>query len=466
MVSDTTNVDREIQAAISDCTPPEVRGFPQTDTGNAERFATRHGTEVRYCFDWKSWLAWDGRRWKRDAGQRIGQLVKHTVRSIAMEAFAEPDESDARGPLLQWAGKSESEHRRRAMERLAQSETGIAVTPDDLDTEPMLLTIQNGMLDLSDGELLSHDRECLSTKLAPTTYNPTAECPTWDAFLHRIMDGNEDLIAFLRRAVGYSLTGDTTEQCLFLLHGQGSNGKSVFVKTVSALLGDYARQASFDTFLIRSSQALTNDIASLRGSRFVAAVEAEQGRPLAESIVKALTGGDTVTVRFLFEEDFEFQPECKVWLATNHRPVIQGTDHAIWRRLRLIPFNVTIPDDEQDKYLYEKLCGELPGILNWAVSGCLEWQRDGLSAPTEVQAATAVYRDEQDIIGQFINDRCVIDEAERCSFRKLYGSYSEWAALNNEKPITSRTFGDRLTERGLDAYRGKGERWRIGVCLK
>ena len=444
--------------------PPEAKGFSRTDTGNAERLVALHGEDVRYVFPWEKWLLWDGRRWKRDDEGAILQRAKLTARYIARDAIYQPEDELRKG-LMEWSLKSESMVRRKALVDLARSEPGIPVDPSDLDNDLMSLTVNNGTLLLETGELVEHDRTILSTKLVPVDWIPRSKCPLWIKFLRRITDGDEDLMAFLKRAVGYSLTGQVKEQCFFTLYGRGANGKSVFVETLSKILGDYSTVADFSTFMVRKSEGPRNDIADLQGARFVSAMETDEGQRLSEAIIKKLTGDDTIKVRFLHKEHFEFVPTFKVWLAANHKPVITGTDHAIWRRVRLIPFTVTIPDEEQDKDLPAKMAEELPGILNWAVEGCLEWQRDGLGESEAVEAATESYRASEDIIGAFISDRCAVESGVREQFSALYTAYRDWASANSETPISNRAFALRLTERGLPGHKDAEGRWRIGVRL-
>jgi putative DNA primase/helicase len=270
------------------------------------------------------------------------------------------------------------------------------------------------------------------------------------------MGGNARLIAFLQRTVGHTLTGLTSEQVLFLLYGTGANGKTTFLEALRALLGDYARQTDFSSFLTQKTDRIRNDIARLAGARFVSAVEVQEGRALAEVIVKQLTGGDSVTARFLFKEFFEFVPQGKIYLAANHKPVIKGTDLGIWRRIVLVPFTVTIPPERQDKKLLEKLKAELPGILAWSVRGCLAWQKHGLEVPQEVQYATESYRDEMDVLKDFLTECCFEHPTAWVTAKALYQAYREWCERNGLRPLDQRDFGLRLTERCFDRDRGTG----------
>lgn len=438
-----------------------------TDLGNARRLVRNHGTDIRYCHPWGKWLVWDDRRWCLDDSGAIMRRAKETTMSIYQEAGRVTDEEE-RKSLAKWALRSEAVSRLKAMIELAESEPGIPVSPDELDTDDWMLNTRNGIIDLRTGELCPHMREAMLTKLAPVNYDPAAECPTWVAFLERIMDGNEELISFLQRAVGYALTGDTREEVIFLLYGTGANGKSTFLETVQGLLGDYARQADFSTFLLKQNETVRNDLARLAGVRFVSAVELEPGKQLSESVVKQVTGRDTVTARYLFKEYFEYRPKMKIFLACNHKPIIKGNDHAIWRRIRLIPFNVKIPDEEQDKELDQKLKTEMPGILAWAVRGCLEWQEHGLGKPEAVQDATAEYRDEMDVLGEFFRDCCVLGDSLQAVSSELYREYMDWAQDSGiRRPMSQTMFSLRLAERGFERKRVTGGKvaW-LGIGLR
>jgi putative DNA primase/helicase len=423
--------------------PPER--FNLTDLGNAERFVARHGRDVRYCYPWAKWLVWTGARWERDEAGKVHRLAKETVRSIYGEAAAAEDE-DRRKALAQHATRSEAESKIRAMLELAKSE--VPVSPDELDADPWLLNAPNGTVDLRTGELRAHRREDLLTKMVGTDYDPEAPAAAWGAFLERVLPG-EDLRTYVQRSVGNSATGDTSEQVMFINHGVGANGKSTFQEVVSATLGDYAMRTPTETLLAKRVGGVPNDVARLKGARFVAASETEEGRRLAESLVKDLTGQDTISARYMRAEWFDFKPTHKLWLSTNHKPEIRGTDNAIWRRIRLIPWSVTIPPAQRDHKLSEKLCAELPGILAWIVQGCLAWRREGLRAPNEVRQATREYKAEMDLLAGFLDDCCVVHRNAEVGATDLYNAYKGWAETSGERVETQRKFGTRLAERGF-----------------
>jgi putative DNA primase/helicase len=435
-----------------------------TDMGNAERFIDQHGHMVRYCYEWASWLVWDGTRWVRDVGGgRVRKLAKETVRSIYHEA-AEIPEDDLRKAIAKHAARSEATTKIDAM--LKQAECELPITPAELDSDPCLLNCLNGTINLKTGELLDHDQAHYLTKLAPVEYDPNAKAPTFDAFLERVQP-KEAVRGFLKRAVGYSATADTTEQCMFIDHGSGMNGKSTFAEAIAAALGDYAQRAPTEMLMVRRSGGIPNDVARLKGARFVAASETEEGRRLAESLVKDLTGSDTITARFMRAEFFDFTPTHKLWLSTNHKPEIRGTDLAIWRRIRLVPWSVKIPPAERDTHLPRKIREELPGVLAWIVKGCLEWRDRGLNPPEDVRAATQAYRAESDVLAGFLADCCKIGETETEYAAALWKAWGRWAEENGEPIGTQTRFGSKLRERGfLNSRDGKTGRkkWR-GLSL-
>jgi putative DNA primase/helicase len=358
------------------------------------------------------------------------------------------------------------------MIKLAQSEQGIQVHTDEFDKDPLLLNILNGTIDLKTMKLLPHRRENLITKLVPVELHKSRNlcakphCPTWRNFLMRSFQGSRKMIAYLRRVVGYALSGETIEQCLFFLYGLGANGKTTFMETTRGLLGDYAVQADFSTFTKQNRSAVRNDIARLRGARFVSAVEVDSGEHFHEVLLKQLTGEDRVAARFLYQEFFEFAPQSKIFLVANHKPEITGTDHAMWRRVQMIHFNVTIPEEEQDARLKEKLKQELPGILSWALHGYREWAALGLQPPEEVIQATEQYKTEMDRIGGFVGDCCVLSPTQTATAKDLYEAYERWCLENGEEILPKQAFGRRLSDRGLTKCRGRRARFWSGIGLK
>ena len=434
-----------------------------TDFGNAERFAYFNRDKVRYCDPWGKWIIWDGKRWAIDRDNMVLLRAKEMVRFCHVEISRLHDDQK-RAAIANHLAKCESDSRIRAMLHLAQAE--LPVNTEQLDVDPWLFNVQNGTLDLRTGELRDHNPNDLITKIVGTSYDPEATCPRWLAFLDRILRSNVSLIHFLQKAIGYALTGDTTEQCLFILYGPGANGKSTLIRVAIRLLKDYAGQASADTFMIKRNESLSNDIAILRGARFVSATEVEEGKRLAESLIKQLTGQDWITVRHLYSDFFSFQPQFKIFLATNHRPTIRGTDHAIWRRIRLIPFDVTIPPEKQDPNLSAKLESELPGILNWTLEGCKLWQEEGLGMPDEVKSATDNYQNEMDVLSAFFEDCCVLGDHNLVKSSDLYGEYSKWTERSGEYRLKQRTFSMQLQERGFDSvHREDGNYW-LGIGLR
>lgn len=436
-----------------------------TDTGNADRFVRDHHLNVRYNHTAKRWLLWDGKRWTPDTDGAAVRLAEETNRNLYQRAY-EVDNQQERERLAKWALKSEAESKIRALLKLASCDASVAINTAALDTNPWYFNCSSGTIDLRTGKLLPHSRSDLNTKLASVAYDPTAACPRFHEFLKEVLP-DAAVRTFVQRAVGYSLTGMTGERCLFILHGSGANGKSTFLEVVRRLLGDYARQADVSMFMrSRNETGPRPEVVRLVGARFISSVEVEEGRRLAESLVKALTGNDTIAARGLYVDVIEFQPTFKVWLGTNHKPEIRGTDNAIWDRIRLIPFDVTIPQERQDRGLPDVLAVELPGILAWAVEGCLAWQQEGLTAPDAVRHATTSYRDEMDVIGRFLDERCIVTPEGSVASSELYGKYKEWAQEGGERPMTQTRFGRRIVERFDKRRTSAGRQEYVGIMLR
>ncbi|OPY89175.1 MAG: hypothetical protein A4E71_00061 [Smithella sp. PtaU1.Bin162] len=421
-----------------------------TDLDNAHKLVELHGVNLKHVHVWGMWLIWDDLRWVKDHTGGIVRLAKNTVTVMCAEA----DEK-----TLKYASRCKNRARIEAMIKLAESEPGIYARPEQFDADPMKLNVKNGTLDLKTGEIKPHSRANLITKLANVEYDPHATAPLWTSFLNRIMNENDNLISFLQRALGYSLTGDISEQVLFIAHGSGDNGKSVFLNILLSLLGDYARPAAPNLLMAKKHDSHPTEIADIEGARLITCVETEENKRLSEALVKQLTGGDKLKARFMGRDFFEFEPTHKLWMATNHRPIVRGTDYAIWKRIRLIPFNVTIPREKRDKKLTEKLKKELPGILNWAIAGCLAWQRDGLGEPEEVIQATKNYQAEMDTLNNFIEEYCIVNPLAKVLVGNIYNAYLNWCKESGEYQLSQRMFSSKLTERGFKRDRSSKGKW-------
>jgi putative DNA primase/helicase len=437
----------------------------RTETDAARLFATRYGGWIRYCAKQGGWYLWDGRRWKRDDEGATFKLAEELTPLLADAANEIPD-VDERLKVLKFAISLRNRRRLENVVAIASWQPGIVIAaPEQFDADPWLFNVQNGTIDLRTGSLRLHNRNDLITKIASIQYESDAICERWRQFLKEIFDGDCEMCEFIRHAIGYSLTGINREHAFFVLYGIGANGKSSLVDTLVHLLGDYATTAAPDTFLDRRSGTPTNDLARLRGARFVSTVETGERQSLAENFVKAITGGDRISARFLYEEFFDFEPVFKLWLASNHKPVIRAADEGIWRRVRLVPFLERFEGERADRNLREKLQAELTGILAWAVRGCLEWQQAGLQPPRSVIDATADYRSEMDTFAGFIADCCVLSADGSVGATELYNAYRLWCTANSERALTQTRFGTQLRDRGLQKARsGRKRRW-LGITL-
>ncbi|CUB57419.1 hypothetical protein BN2127_JRS10_04113 [Bacillus subtilis] len=440
---------------------PTNRKFMLTEMGNAERIVAEYGHVIRFV-NGSGWYTWDGKRWKEDRSRKVERITSKTLRKL----LKSEDEYE-----IKWGKQCE----KRAI-RMNSIKDMIPLVPaqrEDFDTHQYLLNVENGVIDLKTGELSTHDRDLMLTKLVNIEFKKNEDCPNWKSFLESIFkdaEGNTDyeLIDFIQKSIGYSLTSDISEQVMFFLYGSGRNGKSTFINTIKNLLGDYAKQTNSETFIKKKNDnGANNDIARLAGSRFVSAVESEEGQQLSEGLVKQITGGEPITARFLRQEYFEFQPEFKVFFTTNHKPIIKGIDEGIWRRVRMIPFTVTIPKEKIDRKLPEKLSLEISGILNWAIEGCLKWQREGLGEPKSIRAATDKYKEEMDIIEPFILDMCFLNPLAKIEAKELYTAYSRWCDDEGEIALKNRTFYRLLENKSIHKKRGaKNKTFLNGIGLQ
>jgi putative DNA primase/helicase len=433
-----------------------------TDTGNAARFGEKYSGQVRYVFG-MGWVIWDGLRWQRDEMARIMEHAKKLVHDIYSEGEGLQDDG-ARVAIAKHAKASQQAPRLKAMLDLAQSLPELATAANLLDSHDMLLGVANGVVNLKTGKWQLAHVDDLLTQHSPVPFDASAKCPQFLTFIQQITGGDKSLMAYLQKVVGYCLTGRTVEQCLFFLYGNGANGKSTFCTVVKELVGpDLAKQTPTETLMIKRSGA-TNDIARLRGVRVVIANEIEDGSQLAEALIKQMTGGEALTARFHYQEFFELDPKFKLLIAGNHKPMIRGRDNGIWRRIRLIPFDFTVPAAQRDKNLQVKLRAELPGILNWAIEGCLAWQKSGLVTPKVISDAVTNYRGEMDVIGQWLSDCCSAAANHESKAGEVYQSYKLWAERNGYKPMAAGTFSRDLQDDFKKVKRNDGNYYQGIKC--
>jgi P4 family phage/plasmid primase-like protien len=427
-----------------------------TDDGNALRLVDRYGAHLRHCSALGGWLYWDGCQWKHGGDSEVYEQAGDVIREIAVEA-RQIGEGSMRAALEQHAIKSERWERTRAMVSAAAVKRVVQARPDQFDSHPYLLNCLNGVIDLRTAVIHPNRAEDHCTRQTNLIYNPTANCPRFDQFMAEVFAGNETVIEFVWRAIGYSLTGDVREQVLFFCYGSGSNGKSTLFEVMRRLLGDYAGTAAPGLLIEKRGDRHPTEVAELKGMRFVSCVETGEGQRLAEELVKRLTGGDLMKGRFMRRDFFSFEPTHKLWLSANHKPTIRGTDWAIWRRIPLVPFEVRFVDAERakpgepvkDVELLNTLIGELPGILAKAVRYAQEWCRDGLQIPTAVITATEKYKQEQDVLGGFLQDCCVLEDGAEEKSGDVYRVYAQWCRDNGEFCHPSNKFGMAMTERGI-----------------
>lgn len=438
------------------------------DTGNAERLYELYGAVLRYSYIDRKWLYYADGKWNYDNIGYSRSVADEAVERMQEEEiiYSELDEKNGTDMTKQFqkhCKKSRSCNSKTNM--LHEFEHYNPIVPSMLDRNKFYLNCKNGIVDLKSCELMPHDREALMTKMADCEYDFSSTKPEkWLEFLDTVFNHDRDLIRYVQKAVGYSLSGSTSEQCAFFLYGTGSNGKSTFLEVIRSILGDYATNIQPQTIMIKPvSSGATGDIARLKGARFVTSVEPNEGMRIDEGLLKQLTGDDIITARKLYGEEFEFKPEFKLWIATNHKPVIRGTDTGIWRRIHLIPFTVHIPDDKKDKHLKEKLAEEFPAILSWAVKGFQLWLDEGLEKPETVMQAVSEYRHEMDIISAFIDSCCTAGGEIKSS--ELYIAYAKWADENNEYKMSNTKFGAEMQKR-YKKEKKRNANFYIGISLE
>ncbi|TXH16059.1 MAG: hypothetical protein E6R03_06165 [Hyphomicrobiaceae bacterium] len=427
--------------------------YARTELGNAELFRSRFRESLRWAPDQNKWWVWTGKNWREDSKNEASASANRIARLRRDASGGAGDEKDVKAEMG-WAVASESLSKRDACLGQAKSFAEMCLDLTELDKNPWLLNCTNGVLDLKTMELKPHQSRLYLSKITKVDYLPKAQCPLWEAYLDKVMAGKSELIDFIQRALGYSLTGSTRETAVFVPWGDGSNGKSVLLDTATSILGDYATTAASDALIAKNrSGGPTPEIAMLRGARLVSASETASGARLDEAMIKQMTGGDLVTARFLNANHITFRPLAKIWLATNHKPEVRGMDHGIWRRIKLIPFQVKISDEERDLDFAEKLKTEWPGILAWMVRGYLSWIEGGLREPEEVRMATRVYQAEMDPVQAFLDARCLRLDVPNLNWAiscmRLYENYKSWAEACGERPLSLTRFGSALRNKGI-----------------
>lgn len=447
-----------------------------TDMGNARRLVALYGIDIRFA-PAMGWLVWDGKRWRRDA---VGE-VEYRAKQIAASWRADAQllgaiatlhgDGPERKLILErakdmgaWAKSSESAVKISAIIRVARSEPGVPVLNESLDADPWALNVKNGTIDLRTLTLRPHARADLITKLAPVAYRPGARFRLWERFLDQATNGDLELQDYLQRASGYMATGDVTEEVFFFVYGPGRSGKSTYAESLKSVLGDYAATADFDTFVKRpGGGSPRNDIARLDGRRMVLSIEVDEGRELDKAVVKTITGGDRVSVRYLYKEFFEFAPTFKLVLVANDPPGVDPDDSAMWRRMRVIPMEHVVSKEDSKRWVKQLLTDPDiagPAILDWVLQGCVRWQAEGLGEALAVEQATAEYRESQDVIGEFIKDCLNVAEDATISASALNETYQGWCVTNGHWPMTPQALGRVLTKKGFKNFHSGVRKWR------
>ncbi len=439
-----------------------------TDLGNARRFVRRHGKNIRFIPEWNKWIVWNGSRWEVDDDGAAMRLAKETVIAMYSEALGLANEQ-RRTALLKRALKGQAEARLKAIVSLAESEAAVVLPANKLDADPWILGVQNGVVELKTGKFRAARREDLITKRTNVVFDPNARCPNWLKFLDTVTGSDVSIQSYVQRVVGYTLTGSVREEVMFVLYGTGNNGKSTFRETVHSLLGDYALAADAGLLIERKTPGgATPELARLKGRRLVSINETSENDHLNEARVKFITSQDKVTARNLYQQFFDFDPSHKTFLTTNHKPIIRGTDIGIWRRIHLLPFTVAIPPEKVEKdFRDRRLMPELPGILIWALAGLAAYFKQGLNPPKAVIASTESYRQDMDVVGQWIAERCEVDLNATVPTSHAFNDYFQWATEEVGWAIKMLKFRRNISDRGFSAEKGThGQRMIRGLRLK
>ncbi len=437
-----------------------------TDITNRDYFLKAYGDSIRYCITWNKFLVWNGTNWDVDTRGRVAERCVKFIHQM-YRGLRVIDDRQLQAAFEKHLIKSESFRRIQALEGLLKISEEIKVEDFELDTNNYYFNVDKYTLNLKTMRVMEPNQKHLITKKSNFIFEKGANCPTWNLFLMQIFNKDLQLIRFIQKAMGYALSGDVSEQCLFILWGTGANGKSTFLNVMLELFGDYALSTGIETFMKKNSEQ-SNDIARLKGMRLVTTSEIEQGRQISESLIKMVTGEDALTARFLYGEYFSFKPTFKIFMATNHKPKIRGADNGIWRRIKMIPFTVTIPPEQRDKNLTEKLIAENSGILNWLLKGYAMWKKEGLEEPAAVREANEEYRMDMDSVGTFVTDCLELDASLqwRLPTNLLYQTYIKWCSKNNERVMSQKWLGMRMSEKGFKRVITNGQRLWCGLAVK
>ncbi|WP_367009435.1 phage/plasmid primase, P4 family [Staphylococcus capitis] len=446
----------------------ETKEYPirsYDDTGNADRFIDRYGNLYKYSYIANKFYIYDGMKWKIDDKGSIRKLIDEMIENIKNEKVLHSEdvtEEEAREVFQKFYKKTRgTQAKKNIMNELMHRRPA---TPDDFDRDDMLINVANGYIDLTSRELYKHDINKMFSQITNTDYTEKMQPAVWLDFLNDIFAGDKAVIRYIQKALGYSLTGSTREQIMFILFGKGRNGKSIFVETIAEILGDYSNNMQAKSLMVKKNDNVNTDIARLSKARFVTSSEPNEGFRFDEGLIKQLTGGDKVTARFLYAEEFEYTPKFKIWVSTNHKPIIRGTDDGIWRRLVLIPFDVQIPEEKVDKDLKYKLLREAPAILNWMAEGAYMWMQEGLAMPEKLKEAVQKYRNEMDTLGQFIEDCCKVDKNSSEKVSNLHQAYKTWSNdnLTSTKVLGMKSFSQKMEERFVKESR-RDANYFIGI---
>jgi putative DNA primase/helicase len=427
------------------------------ETGNAQRLVDRYDGVIKYNFENKRWKIWNGQFWENDVTNKIKKYAEVVIEDMKVEALRTENETERKIKLSN-VNKAYSSRGKEALIKEAQHIDNIPTVNAQYDNYDMLLNVENGIVDLSNGTVMEHQKEYMQSKYIPYSVDLQNEPTQWLRFMDEIFKGDKELIRFIQKAIGYTLTGSTQEQCLFIAYGDGSNGKSVFLDIINRMMGDYSVNAQVETILERKfgGGSYTSDLARLNGARFVTTGENNEGSKINEGLVKQLTGGEKITARFLYGMEFEFYPRFKLWIATNHKPIIRGTDSGIWRRIRAIPFTFKVDDKKRDRNLIKKLEKEIPQIIGWAIKGTQLWLKEGLEVPSVIKAAVQEYKNEMDIIGTFLDEHCEVGVDWETKANDLYIEYEKWAKQSNEYLMSKSKFGREMSKKFYKERRSFG----------